>query len=89
MPRACQLSATETANSRLWIVLVDDVSRLADYGLAPVVKHFCQQGEMPAVVDVGEALQQRLWQLVEPVHEAGIATLRREARKNSLCSSAS
>ena len=40
----------------LGVALVDDVSRLADHGLAPALEHLGQQGEMAAVVDAGEAL---------------------------------
>jgi hypothetical protein len=40
-----------TALRNGWVALVDDISRLANHGLAPTLEHLGQQGEMVAVVD--------------------------------------
>ena len=40
-----------TALRNGWVALVDDISRLANHGLAPALEHLGQQGEMVAVVD--------------------------------------
>ena len=70
--------------ARRGVALIHDVSRFADHGLVPgLVEHLGQQGDMTAVVDVCEALGQRLGQLVQPRHETAIAGLGRQRAKES------